>query len=102
MTKFLVKWKVESFFTLSREERLNLFIWMAETAKAQMDTGLFTDWGINADGGSGYVIAEGTETDVYESIIKYRPYITFEVSPVISLNKHLETLKKMATEVKPE
>ncbi|MCW3976006.1 MAG: hypothetical protein NWE86_07180 [Candidatus Bathyarchaeota archaeon] len=102
MTKFLIKWKVESFFNLPREERLKLFIWMAESTKTNIDAGLTKDWGISADTGSGYTIYEGTETEVYENLIKYRPFISFEVTPVISIDKHLEILKKMAAQVKPE
>lgn len=102
MTKFLIKWKTESFFNLPPEERLKLFIQMAESVKATIDAGTTKDWGIDAAGGSGYAIMEGTETEVYETLLKYRPYITFEVNPVISLDKHLESLKKMAAQRKPE
>jgi hypothetical protein len=96
MTKFLIKWKAESFYPPSKEERLKLWVSMAESTKADLDTGLMKDWGISVGSGEGYVIAEGSETEVWETCVKYRPYVRFEVTPVISIDQYLATIKKMA------
>jgi len=100
MTKWYVKWKLtEQYWSLSNAERLKVGIQTLGMVNADMKAGLLKDWAITTDTGKGYAIAEGTETQLYESLIKYRPYNAFEVTPVIPFAQHYATLKKIAARV---
>ena len=97
MTKWYVKWKLtDQYWSLSREERLKVGLQTLEMVNADMKAGILTDWAITTDTGKGYALAEGTETQLYQSLIKYRPNTAFEVTPVIPFAQHAETLKKIA------
>ena len=102
MTRYLVKWKAESCFPPSKEERLKNWIRMAEMIKSDIASGIMKEWGISAGSGAGFALVEGSETDVWELCIKYRPFVFFEVTPIISIDQYLDTIKKMAAQVKPE
>jgi len=67
-----------------------------EMTKANIDTGSTKDWGVYAGGGEGYAIGEGSETEIYESALRFAPYFSFEVIPVIPFGQHYETFKKRA------
>jgi hypothetical protein len=75
MAKYLIKWKSESFFPPSKEERLKNWMRMAEMVKEDIASGVLKDWGVSAGSGAGYAIVEGTETDVWELCVKYRPFV---------------------------
>ena len=97
MTKWYVKWKLtDQYWSLSREERLKVGLQTLGMVDADMKAGILKDWAITTDTGKGYSIAEGTETQLYEALIKYRPYMAFEVTPVISFAQHNATLRKLA------
>ena len=64
--------------------------------KASMDAGLIRDWGIKAGGDEGYAVMEGTETQIYEDLVRYSPAISFEATPVLSVAQLSETMKKLA------
>ena len=97
MTKWYIKWKLtEQYWSLSNAERLKGGLQMLEMVSGDLKAGLLKDGSITTDTGKGYAIAEGTETQLYEALIKYRPYNAFEVTPVIPFAQHYETLKKIA------
>ena len=97
MTKWYVEWKLtEQYWSLSDAERLKVGLQMLEMVNMDFQAGLIKDWSITTDTGKGYNIAEGTETQLYESLIKYRPHVTFEVTPVIPFAQHKATLQKVA------
>jgi hypothetical protein len=97
VTKWYIKWNLtEQYWSLSNAERLKGGLQMLEMVSGDLKAGLLTDWSITTDTGKGYAIAEGTETQLYESLIKYRPYTAFEVTPVIPFAQHNATLKNLA------
>jgi hypothetical protein len=51
---------------------------------------------VYASSGEGYTIFEGSETQVYETVLKYSSYVSFEVIPVIQFGQHYEITKKLA------
>ena len=100
MTKWYVKWKLtEQYWSLSNAERLKVGIQTLGMVNADMKAGVITDWAITTDTGKGYAISEATETQLYESLIKYRPYNSFKVTAVIPFAQHYATLKKIAARV---
>jgi hypothetical protein len=100
MTKWHVEWKLtDQYWSLSDAERLKVGLKMLEMVNGDLKAGLIKDWSITTDTGKGYTIAEGTETQLYESLIKYRPYNAFEVTPVIPFAQHKATLQKIAAAV---
>ena len=97
MTKWYLKWKLtDQYWSLSNAERLKVGIQSLGMVNVDLKAGLIKDWGIKIDTGGGFGLSESTETQLYESLIKYRPYIAFEVIPVIPFAQHYETLKKIA------
>ena len=98
MTKWYVEWKLtDQYWSLSDADRLKVGLQMLEMVNGDLKAGLIKDWSITTDTGKGYAISEADETQLYESLIKYRPYNAFEVTPVIPFAQHYETLKKLAT-----
>jgi hypothetical protein len=62
-----------------------------------MDSGVVKDWEEFAGSSEGYMVWEGSETQVVADIAKYRPYIEFEpIVPLISLAQSIEYNKKRA------
>jgi hypothetical protein len=97
MTKWYLKWKLtEQYWSLSTADRLKMGIQMLEMVDADLKAGLIKDWAITTDTGSGVTMSEANETQLYEALIKYRPYTAFEVTPVIPFAQHYATLKKLA------
>ena len=97
MTKWFLTWKMTpQYWSLPRAERLKIGIQMLEMVYADIKAGLIKEWGITADTGGGFTISEGTVTQLYESLMKYRPYFAFEVTPYIPFDQHKNTLKTIA------
>ena len=95
MAKWLILWKMrEAYYSMPGLERLKLGLSIHEMLRAEMDAGLYTDHGSKPNGGEGYAIFEGTETQLNESLSKYTPYIYFETTPVVSQTLVHESLKK--------
>jgi len=97
MTKWYVKWKMTpQYWSLPDAERLKAGIQSLEMVKADLKAGIIKDWGIKTGTGGGFTLSEADETQLYEALIKYRPYTAFEVTPVIPFDQHYATLKKIA------
>ena len=101
MTKFHVEWRKNP--TLTPEDpakmvKLNLS--MLEMVKATLKSGKLMDWGVYCDGFSGYVIAEGNETDILATLLKWMPYIIFDVKPVANVDQAIEANNRAAAESK--
>ena len=69
---------------------------MLENVKADLKSGRFTDWGAYSEINGGYCVAEGTETDVFTSLLKWIPYVIFEVKPVLSVDQVIAANKPVA------
>ncbi|MDD1751718.1 MAG: hypothetical protein LUQ38_01340, partial [Methanotrichaceae archaeon] len=82
MTKYHIKWQLNPLTTPEDpEKRAKLWISMLEMVKADLKSGRFTDWGSNFDVSGGYAVAEGTEVDINASILKWIPYVIFDIKP---------------------
>ncbi len=97
MMKWYIQWKMTpQYWSLPDADRLKHAIRILGMTEADMKAGLIKEWGITTDTGGGFTICEADVTALYEALIKYRPYVTFEVTPVIPFDQHSTTLRKMA------
>jgi hypothetical protein len=103
MTKYLVKWvKNEALMPQDPVMMAKLQLSLLEGAKADMKSGKITDWGSFNDASGGYFIAEGNESDIYNGILKYYPYISFDAKAVVSVDQVIESINKIMVEMKPK
>ena len=97
MTKWYIQWKLTpQYWSLPDAERLKHGIRILGMTEADIKVGIIKDWGITTDTGGGFAISEADVTSLYEALIKYRPYVSFEVTPVIPFDQHSKNLKKIA------
>jgi hypothetical protein len=74
---------------------VKLWLSMLEMAKADLQAGVLKDWGIRSGGGRGYALSELSEAELFSSLLKYIPYIRFEVHPILTVDQCIETIKKV-------
>ncbi|MFQ6080608.1 MAG: DUF3303 family protein [Candidatus Bathyarchaeia archaeon] len=97
MAKFFIHWEVDPARTpVDPEERAKLWLSMLEMTKADLQTGVLKDWGIRGGGGCGYGVSELSEAELFSALLKYIPYVRFEVHPVLTVDQCIETVKKVA------
>ncbi|MCX6682707.1 MAG: hypothetical protein NTY71_06970 [Methanoregula sp.] len=98
MTKYPVRWQViPQMIPADPEQRVKLWVSLLEKVKADVDARGITDWGLFADASGGYTIRETDKETLCAAIIKMNPYILCDVKPVLTVEKSIETLKKIAT-----
>jgi hypothetical protein len=97
MTKFFIKWQMNpKLIPTLPEERLKLWMSMLEMVKAELKSGGMTDWGITSDSSEGYGFAEGDEKTVHTMILKWIPYVWFDLKPVLNVDQTIESIKRAA------
>ena len=95
MVRWFVVWKnTQLYWALPDEERLKIVEASAQRLKAGMEAGLIKDWAMKADSSGGYMIVEGTETQLFETVMPTSKYVSCEGTAVISLSSFLEALDK--------
>jgi hypothetical protein len=98
MTKFYMRWEMDRRFTPTNpEERVKLWLSLLESTKADVKSGSLTDWGICSDSSSGYAFAETDEKTIQAMILKWMPYVSFDIKPVLSVDQVIENIKKVAS-----
>jgi len=103
MAKYLVKWqKNESLMPQDPVMMAKMQISMLEGVKADLKSGKMSDWGSFSDASGGYFIAEGTESDLFNGILKWYPYISFDAKPVLSVDQVIGAINKVMIESKPK
>jgi hypothetical protein len=101
MTRWLGKWtSTDQLHSLPRPETVKASIMMLQMAKADMDSGLVKDWWTQPGWHEGFIKFEGSETEVSAAVLKYSPYLRFEVTPMISLAQAFEIADKIAAAAK--
>jgi hypothetical protein len=73
---------------------------MLDMVKADLKTGAITDWGVCYNGSAGYALSELSEQDLYEAMLKWMPYVEFDVKPVLDVDQVIESMKKVAAAAK--
>jgi hypothetical protein len=96
MSKFYMRWHLNStLIPTNPEERVKLWMSMLEMIKADLKSGAITDWGMCNDASAGYAFAEGDEKAVYMTILKWIPYVRFDIKPVLTVDETIESIKRV-------
>jgi predicted small metal-binding protein len=100
--KFYVKWQLDpTQAPANAKERIKAWISMLEMVKADRKAGLVKDWGCAAGGDCGYSINEAeSETELFTRLLKWMPYVHFEVTPVLTVDQTIQSIKKASSAMK--
>jgi hypothetical protein len=60
------------------------------------------DRGSYCDASGGYFIAEGSESEIFDAILKLYPYISFDAKPVLSVDQFIGAINKTMSKSKPK
>ena len=94
MGRYLILWEVDSTrVPVDAKERGTAWLAMVEMVKADMKKGLSKDWGAFAGELHGYGVYEGTEVAIMTELMKYAPYVKFEVHAVGTMAQVEEAIK---------
>lgn len=95
MGKYLMLWEVDqSRVPVSAKERGTGSSLLLEMVKQDLKSGKLKDWGAFVGENNGYLIAEGTEVEVGNTLLRFAPYILFKVHPIASVDQIAEVIKK--------
>lgn len=101
MTRFYMKWQLDPLFTPQNpEERVKLWLTMLEMVKADLKSGGFEDWGVCNDNSEGYCFAQTDEKTLHATILKWMPYVRFDVKPVLTVDQVMANIKQVAAAAK--
>jgi hypothetical protein len=80
----------------------NLQLTLLEEARANLKSGKMIDWGSYCDASGGYYIMDGNESELFDQILKWYPYISFDAKPVLSVDQVIGAINKAMIESKPK
>lgn len=102
MPKFYIKWQLDpNKVPANAEDMVKGWLSLLEMVKADMKTGEVKDWGSAAGGDWGYAVREApSETELFTRLLKWIPYVHFEVTPVLTVDQTMESIKKAAAAAK--
>jgi len=99
--KFYMRWQLDpTKIPVNPEERTKLWLSMLEMVKADLNAGVLKDWGICSDASCGYGFSELSEVDLYTALLKWMPYVSFDIKPVLTVNQAIESIKKAVAAAK--
>ncbi len=78
------------------EERVKLWISMLELVKADIKSGALGDWGMCSDSSGGYAFAETDEKTLHTTILRWMPYVNFNIKPVMTADQVIDSIKRAA------
>jgi len=52
------------------------------------------------DGSCGYAFSELSDADLNTALLKYMPYVSFDVKPVLTVDQTIENIKKAVAAAK--
>jgi len=97
VARFLVLWRVNPIAPFptdpSKALELDEKVWAA--IDGLMKKGEVEEFGVFADGYSGYAIGKGETVDVYRDVIMFHPYYLVEVHEIIPLEKQKEIVRAL-------
>jgi hypothetical protein len=101
MTKFHIAWKKNvSVMPDDPVKMAKLNLSLLEMVKADLKLGSIADWGNYCNGFSGYCLKEGTEADILLGLLKYMPYVLFDVRPVVNVDQSIDAINKVVAQSK--
>lgn len=97
VTRFYVTWKIDPLFTpRTPEDRRELWLSMLEMVKQDLESGHLIGWGVCRDRYEGYAFAETDEQTIQASMLKWLPYISFDIRAVNSVDRAIASVKMTA------
>lgn len=94
MPKFHIEWK-QNLSVMPDDPvkmgKINLSL--LEMVKAEVKSSKIGDWGVYCNGFSGYCIKEGAHDEIMTELLKYMPYILFDVKPVVNVDQAIDAVK---------
>jgi hypothetical protein len=101
MAKFYMRWQLNPMLVSTNpEERTKQWMMMLEMVRAELKSGTMKDWGICSDASAGYAFAETDEKSLHASILKWMPYIHFDIKPVLTVDECIANIKQVAAAMK--
>lgn len=94
MTKFHVEWKQSSKIPEDPVKLAKLYLSHMELVKADLKSGKLTDFGQYSNGSSGYILIEGNENDVFTTLMKWLPYVEFDVKPIVNVDQTIDAINR--------
>ena len=92
----LILWEADNtLFPVDPEERMKLIMSMADGVKKNLASETFKMWGISAGGGQGFTVSEKEPKEIYAATVPYFPYIKFEITPMLTIDEMIDTMKSM-------
>ncbi len=96
-----MKWHLNSMLIPTNpDERVKLWITMLEMVRADLKSGALIDWGICSDSNAGYAFADTDEKSLHATILKWVPYVIFDIKPVIAVDQVVANIKQVAAAAK--
>jgi hypothetical protein len=96
MGKYLLLWRLDpARVPVDPKERAKGWSGLMSMVKNDLEKGISKDWGTFIGEESGYVIVEGSETELAMLTQQYIPYASFETHPIMSASQIEDMLKAM-------
>jgi hypothetical protein len=97
MTKFYMRWHLNPMLIpTNAEERVKLWMSMLDMVKSDLKSGALLDWGMCCDDSGGYAFAETDEKILHSLILRWIPYVSFNIKPVLTIDQSIESIKRAA------
>lgn len=98
MTRFYIKFKKNPLtMPTAPEEQIKLWMKLLGDVKKDLASGGMTDWGDCVDIGEGYCISELDEQKLHTMILKYVPFIIFDIKPVLTVDQVMESIQRVVS-----
>jgi len=96
MTMYLMSWQLDpARMPVDPRERATGWSGLIAMVKKDLEKGVLKDWGSIVGEGKGYIIAEGTETEISLMTQQYSPYVLFKTHPIMSVSQTEDMLKAL-------
>jgi hypothetical protein len=90
-----MRWHLNhAFIPTNPEERVKLWMAMLEMVKADLKSGALRDWGMCSDDSGGYAFAETDEKTLHTTILRWIPYVSFNIKPVLTVDQTMESIRQ--------
>lgn len=96
MTRFYIKFKKNPLTTpTDPAEQVKLWMTLLGNVKKDLASGGLTDWGDGVDIKEGYCISELDEEKLHTLMLKYVPFILFDIKPVLTVDQVMESIQRV-------
>ncbi len=97
MGRYLVLWEVDqSRVPIDAKERGGAWSILMAMVRQDREAGKIKDWGTFVGEINGFAVYEGTEVEVGSALMKYVPYVRFNVHPLASESQTNEIIKSLS------